>query len=613
MLIAVVLTYFIAMSIIKPIQKLTKMARKITDGHFDVDFTVKSKDEVSQLANVLTELCESQRSKSVLLENLPGMMYRCNYDPNWTMQYVSKGCLELTGYTPESLLNNRDLSFNDLITPEYREYLWEKWHVVLSEHSKLKEEYEIITASGDRKWVWEQGQGIYDEAGSVVGLEGIILDITERKKYEEELKFIADHNWLTGLLNLRSFDEMISTMKNNAGNSAAIIVNVRKFSYLNRIFGYAYCDQLIQDIAHCLMPISSEHARLFHLSIDRFLFYITQYESQQDLNVLCELIVDGLETGISLKTACFNLGILEIDTEQTYDCESILKKAEIASEYRNDHTRFNYAFFNQEMERKQQRELLISNSINETLNNESDSSLFMLYQPIVNVADNQIVGFEALARYQTKELGLVSPMEFIPIAESSQIILPLGKRIMRLVFEFAFSLEQRGFRETFISFNVSGIQLLSESFLADLEALCKETGVNPRNLHIEITESVFADNYLEINEKLEKLKEKGIKIAIDDFGTGYSSLARERELNVNTLKIDRYFIQDLTKVMPENAIIGEIISMAHKMGHAVIAEGVELEEQRQYLLKHNCDLIQGYLFGEPVEGTYATSMLMNKT
>jgi EAL domain-containing protein (putative c-di-GMP-specific phosphodiesterase class I) len=147
--------------------------------------------------------------------------------------------------------------------------------------------------------------------------------------------------------------------------------------------------------------------------------------------------------------------------------------------------------------------------------------------------------------------------------------------------------------------------------LTELIELVEETGVDPRNLNIEITESVFSDNYHEINEKLDKIKLMGMKIAIDDFGTGYSSLARERELNVNCLKIDKYFIDKLTRINPKDAITGDVISMAHKLGHYVVAEGVEHEMQKKYLLEHSCDMMQGYLFSKPVDKEVAIDMLKN--
>ena len=569
--------------------------------------------DITTRKNIETELFDSERSKAVLLDNIPGMMYRCNYDKEWTMQYVSNGCLELTGYSPESLLFNRDLSFNALIKPEYHEYLWRKWDIAIKNHVKLKEEYEIITSSGEIKWVWEQGQGIYDEDGNVICLEGLIIDINDRKNNEIKLKYLSERDPLTGLFNLRTFEETYLTYNktNDIFKSAIIMLNVSTFSTITSTLGFRYGQELLKDISECLLYLASEEYLLFHISLDHFAFYITKYQERQELSGFCEKLIQALEAKIYQKTTNFNIGVIEIDNSNIGDAESVLKKAYLASEKISNSYRFSCCFFSKEMEEKLQRDVAIIQALTKTIYEQNDTSLFMLYQPIVNLKTNEIVGFEALARYENESIGFVSPAEFIPIAETSQLILPLGKKIMRLVFCFAVILKQKGYESILMSFNVSAIQLLSETFLTDLVDLVEETGVDPRNLNVEITESVFSDNYHEINERLDKIKMMGMKIAIDDFGTGYSSLARERELNVNCLKIDKYFIDKLTRISPKDAITGDIISMAHKLGHYVVAEGVEYEVQREYLLKHDCDMMQGYLFSRPVDQETAIDMLRN--
>jgi len=556
------------------------------------------------------KLINSEQSKAVLLDNLPGMMYRCNFDREWTMQYISNGCFDLTGYRAESLLYNRELSYNDLIKPEYQEYIWSKWNVAIKKHKKFKEEYEIITPSGQIKWVWEQGQGIYDKDGNVICLEGLIIDITYRKNNEIKLKYLSEHNSLTGLFNLRTFEEIYSINNaNRRGKSAIIMINVSTFSAINSTLGYRYGQKLIKDVSNCLLALAKEGFLLFHISIDHFVFYITNYEESQQLSDFCEKIIQTLDDKIYQKTISFNIGVIEIDKYDREEAEGILKKAYYAAERKSNSYRFSCCFFSKEMDKNLQREVAIIQALTKTIFEENDPSLFMYYQPIVGLKTNEIVAFEALARYKSDSIGFVSPAEFIPIAEASQLILPLGKKIMKLVFSFAADLKQRGYESIVIAFNVSAIQLLSENFLIDLVNLVEETGVDPKNLKVEITESAFSDNYHEINEKLNKIQSMGMKIAIDDFGTGYSSLARERELNVNCLKIDKYFIDKLVNTSPKYAITGDIISMAHKLGHYVVAEGVEYEIQRQYLIEHDCDMMQGYLFSKPVNQEIAIGML----
>lgn len=567
-------------------------------------------EDISKYKELQKILYDSERSKTVLLDNLPGMAYRCDYDHEWTMQFVSGGCFELTGYKSESLLQNKDLSFNDLIKPKYQEYLWNKWASVLKESSKLKEEYEIITASGETKWVWEQGQGVYDMKGNVIALEGLVMDITERKTQEMKLNFLHNNNSLTGIYNKRYFMEKISDdiLGNPEKAKAVILINLKKFSIINLTLGYTSAENLIMEFADSLQKLCCDKRHLFHISIDRFIFYIEEYKDKDELILFCENIVEMMCSAFSAKTMGGNIGVVEAENIKN-DIDCIIKYASIAAENVSGNKIFGYSFFNKEMEEKIMRKAEIKSELMAALQENDDSNFYLSYQPFVDSKTNKIEGFEALSRFRSERLGNVTPDEFIPLSEESQLIVPLGKRVMQIAFRFLKQIEINGYDTITMAFNVSAIQLLRDDFLTDLTQIMNETGINPNNLCIEITESIFSNNFDEINEKLEKIKQHGIKIAIDDFGTGYSSLARERELNVNCLKIDKFFIDKLVSLDESEAITGDIISMAHKLGHYVIAEGVEYEKQRQYLIEHGCDLIQGYLISKPVSAKDAIELL----
>ena len=238
--------------------------------------------------------------------------------------------------------------------------------------------------------------------------------------------------------------------------------------------------------------------------------------------------------------------------------------------------------------------------------------LFLQFQPILDVKSKKICAFEALARLKSDKLGFVSPLEFIPIAEKTKLIIPVGQKVILQAFRFLNKLKDSGYDGISVSINVSAIQLLERDFNEILFSMIKDMQISPANIGLEITESMFADNYQRINHTLGELENYGIHVAIDDFGTGYSSLARERELNVSCLKIDKYFIDKLVSLKDEEAITGDIISMAHKLGHCVVAEGVEYEKQRQYLLDNGCDKIQGYLISKPLDEEAAIELLRSK-
>lgn len=203
-------------------------------------------EDISKRKDMQKALHDSERSKSILLDNLPGMAYRCRYDRKWTIEFISKGCLALTGYKAESLLFNEEKSFSDLICDKYQKYLWNKWNKALTEKSKFKEEYEIITATGEIKWVYEQGEGVFDKDGNVLALEGLIIDITDQKKREMEITYLNEHDNLTGLFNRRFFDEEMKRLNQQKYLPLSVMIgNINGIRLINDALGYADGDAVI--------------------------------------------------------------------------------------------------------------------------------------------------------------------------------------------------------------------------------------------------------------------------------------------------------------------------------------------------------------------------------
>ncbi len=564
------------------------------------------------------QLEESERSKYVLLTHLPGLAYRCNYDRDWTMQYVSEGCYDLTGYPPESLLYNRDLSFNELISPEYRELLWNEWKRILKERKPFKYEYEIITAAGEKKWVLEMGQGIYNDKGEVEALEGIVLDISDRKAVEDALKYNNEHDKWTGLYNreyLLQLLERDAKLKKKS-KKALIGINLSMVQLLTATYGYQYSRNLIKKAAEALGRYCSSNRILFYPHENRFIFYLYDYEDKKELVDFSSAVAETLKSLFVAERIGGGIGIVEIEPDQDeLDIDLLLRKLMIASErYVSMLGRdFELCFYDEELEAVVSRERDIIEALSAIAADDyTDNELFLLYQPILDLRTGSICGFEALARLRTKKLGIVSPLEFIPIAEKTKLILPIGEKVFAKALGFLKSLDELGYDGIFVSINISAIQLFSPDFTSSLFELISKAKVNPKNVSIEITESVIASDYDSINEIIKKLRSIGIRIAIDDFGTGHSSLAREKGLKADCMKIDRYFVDKLLYTDHNKAITSDIISIAHKLGQCTIAEGVEQEGQLQYLKKYNCDMVQGYLISEPLDEDKAIVFLKDK-
>ncbi|MBN1552558.1 EAL domain-containing protein, partial [bacterium] len=558
-------------------------------------------------------LKESERSKSVLLTNLPGMAYRCNYDRDWTMQFVSAGCVDLTGYAPESLINNRDLSFNDLITPEYREPLWEEWERVLQKRQRFQYEYEITTIQGEHKWVLELGEGVYGENGSIEALEGIIIDISERRELENKLKYIGEHDALTGLYNIRYLEHILDLDRaaETNGNRAVLSINFTEMNQVSIEFGFIYSQNLIRRIADELKRFNSESCQLFHTHENQFVFYIKSYRDQEELTAFCENVANKLDALLASERIRGGIGVVVLNDENDHTVERTLRNLMLASEkaLSNLEKDFSYYFYDARLEAEAIREQAIEHELSQIAADENSRRLFLQYQPILDLKSNRICGFEALARLTSNSYGQISPMEFIPIAEKTKLIIPLGYRIIRQALSFSGMLKEKGFEAINVSINISIVQLLKKDFVNKLLSIMDDMNINPMDIGIEATESIFASNYQEISKILGELLALGIKIAIDDFGTGYSSLSRERDMNISHLKIDQSFIKRLSHQNDNEAITGDIISMAHRMRHDVIAEGVEREIHLQYLRNHDCDKAQGYLISKPLDEQVALEFL----
>lgn len=572
--------------------------------------------DITEKKLIEERLIESERSKETLLSHLPGMAYRCSYDREWTMWYVSAGCLMLTEYEPDSLIDNRDLSFNDLIAPEYRQILWLEWERATKRRESFSHEFEIITKSGNRKWVLEMGQAVYDENGEVEALEGIIIDVSDRKAIEDILKFNNDHDRWTGLLNRDVLERMLQKDMSGAktGKRALININLTLMQTLTTKFGFHYAQSITNKVARSLQSICGADRVLFITYDNRFVVYIRNYRDRAELDVFLVTLRQSLESILLIERVGGGIGVLELDPKTSRSADEILMDVLITSEIalRNSYGDFPVRFFDAEVQKGIIREKTIEEELVLIETDTQDSGLSLVYQPILDLRTNRITGFEALARLQSRTFGLVSPLEFIPIAERTKQIIPIGYKVFSRAFHFLKKLEENGFGDISVSVNVSVIQLLKQGFLEDLLALVEEMDAAPENIGIEITESAFSGNYTEINRILAALKKTGMRVYIDDFGIGYSSFARESELNVDCLKIDKYFVDKLLLNDAQNAITLDIISIAKRMNHGTVAEGVEHEKQIDLLKAYGCEKAQGFLISKPLPDDAAIEILVQQ-
>lgn len=567
--------------------------------------------DISERKIIEDSLKESERSRGVLLTHLPGMVYRCKNDEEWTMTYVSPGCVGLTGYSQEALIGNREVSFNEIIEPSYTQELHRSWEAAIREGRSFSGEYEIITRDGERKWVWELGQGIVGEDGRVEELEGLILSINARKRVEAQLRYHSQHDLATGLFNRHHLEELLSSALAHRPRPAMalVAVNLSGLHASAMTYGLLYSQQVLKEVAGQLQTLCRPSYTLCVIHEYQFVFHIHGYAGKGELNRLSESIAEQLTTPLAMEGISWGTGIVEISPGKEHEVQDLLRKLLVVSEQAAQRWGGGHLFFDEQMERQIHQEEVITGVLSDLASGVESGNLYLLFQPIIAVDGGRIIGFEALARLDIPSLGTISPLQFIPIAEKTKLIIPLGESIIIAALRFLDTLSKHGYDGMRISINISALQLLKQGFSSNLLRTVRAMGVNATAICLEITESTFASNYQEINKILRPLRKAGMQIAIDDFGTGYSSLARERELEVDCLKIDKFFVDKLSQVGRDISITSDIISMAHKLGHIVVAEGVEEESQLSYLQEHGCDLVQGYLFSRPLAEVQALAFL----
>lgn len=441
-------------------------------------------------------------------------------------------------------------------------------------------------------------------------------------KKDKQLTQLAYYDHLTGLPNKHYLAAFMAReiAKNEDVNKALLLINCRKFRTINLTFGYEAGNEFLREVSRKFTTLHDQNKKLFRFTADRFALYVKNYQDRQELIDVIEKIASIFDSPFQIKNTEQNLGvqvgIVELNQQkdkEKEDFDYLLKAVSISLDSLNSNGLPNYAFYNQEMEKRLRREILLEKEIRSAIAENATHKLYVEYQPQFDLRTKRICGLEALARLKSAHFGQVSPLEFIPLAERNNLMVALGKYVLTSACLFSVRLNQLGFKNIKMAVNVSGIELLQDNFSDSVIETIKKTGMDQANLELEITESVLLEKYALINEKLRKLQQNNIDIAIDDFGTGYSSLYRFDELNINTVKIDKSFIDKIPIKKPQQIITGDIIYIAHRYGINIVAEGVESPVQKEYLIKNDCDRIQGNLISKPLCEEEAIKLLRKQS
>ncbi|MCG7954583.1 MAG: EAL domain-containing protein [Candidatus Thiodiazotropha endolucinida] len=428
--------------------------------------------------------------------------------------------------------------------------------------------------------------------------------LEERKDYEDQIWQQANFDSLTGLSNRNLFldrlDHALAYAQRQQTMVALLFIDLDRFKYVNDALGHATGDQLLQEAARRLRLCVREMDTVSRLGGDEFTVILPAISDGQSVARVAASILSELSRPFDLAAqethVSASIGIT-IYPQDGSDSGMLLQNADTAMYQAKEDGRNTYRFFTWEMNREAEGRISMGAALRNAIRNEE----FLLhYQPIVDIADGQIVGAEALIRWESPERGRVRPDEFIPVAEESGLIVPIGDWVLQQAALDLKLWDQMGLKMELLSVNVSTVQFQYEGFLEKMADLLKANQHLSSRLFLEITESVFLNEHREPGVRLGELRKQGIRISIDDFGTGYSSLSYLKRFPVDKIKIDRSFVRDVTTDPEDAALCEAIIAMAHHLGLMVVAEGVETLAQWQFLRNSGCDYAQGYYFSQPM-------------
>ncbi|HKC62354.1 MAG TPA: EAL domain-containing protein [Pyrinomonadaceae bacterium] len=440
--------------------------------------------------------------------------------------------------------------------------------------------------------------------GEMGGVMAIVADITERKQAEEKIHYLAYNDTLTGLPNRVSFEDRLGEALTRGESSqqplAVMFLSLDRFKKFNDTLGHMVGDQLLRNVSERLSASMRDGDAIARFASDEFAFLLTRAKTADDAAEMAQKFQNILEAPFDVDgqelyvTASIGIGLYPHDA---VDAQDLLKNAGAALYRAKQQGGNNFQFYTADMNERALKRLSLENQLRWAIERKEFK---VYYQPQVRITTGQIVGMEALVRWQHPEMGLVSPAEFIPLAEDTGLIAPIGEWVLRSACAQTKSWHDCGFNSLRVAVNLSPRQFQQPDLLLMIETTLKETGLRPDSLELEVTESSVMKNTESAIKTLSELKAMGIKISIDDFGSGYSSLGYLKHLPIDVLKIDQSFVRDMTTAPNDAAIVMAIIQLAHSLQLKVTAEGVETEDQLRFLRLLRCDEMQGYLFCRPV-------------
>ncbi|HSU78759.1 MAG TPA: EAL domain-containing protein, partial [Burkholderiales bacterium] len=494
---------------------------------------------------------------------------------------------------------------------------WAEHIGLLNAHQPFRDvELCRLDEKGGQVWISISGEPVLDADGKFRGYRGVGKDITARKLDEERIQYLANHDALTALPNRAMFGELLTLAIHNARrygrNFAVLFVDLDRFKVINDTLGHEAGDKLLQEVGERLKRAVRASDVVGRLGGDEFVVLVQEVSEAPQVEVVARKLLSALIKPVYIQgqeyriTASIGICMYPADAQ---DEQAMMKNADIAMYRAKEEGKNTYKFYSAKSNSHSFERLALETSLRRGLERHE----FLLhYQAKVDLHTGEITGVEALVRWQHPDLGMVPPAQFIPLAEETGLIVPLGKWVLETACAQNMAWQRDGLPPVRMSVNISARQFADENLLTDIAAALQSSGMPPELLELELTESMVMQNAERAAGVLAAIKKMGVRLAIDDFGVGYSSLTHLKRFPIDTLKVDRSFIREIPQDAEDKAITEAIIAMGKSLNLTVVAEGVETVEQQDFLKEHDCDEMQGYYFSKPIASEKFAELLRNR-
>jgi diguanylate cyclase (GGDEF)-like protein/PAS domain S-box-containing protein len=610
---ALLLTSKLQKIIITPITRLTSTIRNIIQqDDFTIRASKKNNDELGGLTDTFNDLLRKIEGDHNALKSSEEKFRKLTalspvgifqVSPESEITYVNQRWREINQNRESDPKLNTWFSN---IHPEDSLPLNKLWRRLVTEHEDIASEIRLINKNGSISWVYIQATTSHSKDGTLIGFLGSLSDISELKKAQIQMENLAFYDPLTGLSNRRLFknrlDKAVKSVQRTNTSIALLFLDLDQFKRVNDSLGHDTGDSLLKEIARRLDQNVRENDTVSRIGGDEFTILLTDINNTNDVRIVAEKILLSLSRPFMLKgqeiISTASIGIT-LTPEDSVDSNTLMKNADLAMYRAKELGRNNFQFFSEDMNTSILHNLEVEKELHIAIKR---NQFILMYQPKISLENNLITGVETLVRWRHPEKGIIAPDNFIPIAEETGQIIKIGAWVLEHSCHEMGALIREGLmpKDSKVAVNLSAKQFSDPNLLQTVLNILTQSKIDPLNLELEITESIIMDDVEAAISIMEAIKSRGIHLAIDDFGTGYSSLAYLKRFPIDVLKVDRSFVMDIPEDKTDMAITSAVIAMAHKLSMRVVAEGIETQEQLEFLRENGCDDGQGYLLSRPL-------------